>query len=61
MKYLETVELKSYKGFGLSKGWYCDEDGNRKGGIFYLVDDGDDYIGEEYPTLDAAKRYIDSL
>lgn len=57
MKDLETNELKEYKGYGISKAWWVDENG--RGRYFYLVDDGDDYVGEEYPTLKDAKKAID--
>lgn len=59
----DTKELKDYKGFGISKAWRVDSDGERikKYGYFYLVDDGDDYIGEEYDSLAEAKKFIDTL
>ena len=59
----ETRNLKNYKGYEIQKAWWIDPDGQRikKYPIFYLVADGDDYIGEEYPSLDEAKRYIDTL
>lgn len=52
-----------YKGYEIQKSWYVDSDGERikEYPIFYLVADGDDYIGDEYSSLDEAKKYIDSL
>lgn len=59
----ETKEMKSYKGFGIDKAWRVDSDGERikKYDYFYLVDDGEDYIGEEYNSLAEAKAFIDTL
>lgn len=59
----EVKELKSYKGFGIDKAWRVDSDGERikKYGYFYLVNDGDDYIGEEYNSLAEAKAFIDTF
>lgn len=59
----EVKELKSYKGFGIDKAWRVDSDGERikKYGFFYLVNDGDEYIGEEYKSLAEAKAFIDTL
>lgn len=59
----DTKNLKDYKGYEIQKAWWIDSDGERikKYPIFYLVADGDDYIGDEYPTLDAAKKFIDTL
>lgn len=59
----DSKELKSYKGYEISKCWRVDSDGNRivKYPFFYLVADGDDYIGEEYATLSDAKKFIDSI
>lgn len=59
----ETKELKSYKGYGIDKAWRVDSDGERinKYGYFYLVSDGEDYIGEEYQSLTDAKKYIDKI
>jgi hypothetical protein len=56
-----TKELKAYKGYGIDKAWRVDSDGERikKYGYFYLVNDGDDYVGEEYATLADAKKAID--
>lgn len=59
----ETKELKSYKGYEISKAWRVDTDGDmiKKYGYFYLVSDDDDYIGEEYKSLAEAKKFIDSI
>ena len=59
----DTRQLKDYKGYEIHKAWWVDSDGERikKYPIFYLVADDDDYIGEEYASLDEAKKYIDSL
>ena len=56
-------DLKPYKGYTIQKAWYIDDEGNRikKYPVFYLVADEDDYVGEEYKTLEDAKRWIDSL
>ena len=63
MNDFESRELKKYKGYGISKAWRVDSDGERikKYPFFYLVDDGDDYIGEEYKTLAEAKAFIDTF
>ena len=55
--------LKSYKGYEIQKAWWVDSEGDRikKYPVFYLVADEDDYIGEEYATLEDAKKFIDSL
>ena len=59
----DTKQLKDYKGYEIQKAWWVDADGERipKYPVFYLVADEDDYIGEEYPTLEDAKKYIDSI
>ena len=59
----DSKELKSYKGYEISKAWRVDSDGKRikKYPFFYLVADEDDYIGEEYATLSDAKKFIDSI
>ena len=59
----ETRQLKDYKGYEIQKAWWVDSEGDRikKYPIFYLVADGDDYIGEEYASLEDAKKYIDSI
>lgn len=59
----DTKELKGYKGYGISKAWRVDADGERikKYGFFYLVSDSDDYIGEEFNSVDDAKAFIDTL
>ena len=59
----DNKELKSYKGYEINKCWRVDSDGNRiaKYPFFYLVADDDDYIGEEYATLNDAKKFIDSI
>ncbi len=61
MQDYEVKELKSYKGYGISKAWKVNFEGKRKGNAFYLVDDGDDYLGEEFTTLEQAKEFIDTL
>ena len=59
----DSKELKNYKGYGISKAWRVDSDGERikKYPFFYLVDDGDDFIGEEYDSLENARKFIDTL
>lgn len=59
----DSKQLKNYKGYEIQKAWWVDSDGDRikKYPIFYLVADGDDYIGEEYPSLESAKKFIDTL
>lgn len=59
----DTRKLKDYKGYEVYKAWWIDADGDRikKYPIFYLVAEGDDFIGEEYPSLEAAKKFIDTL
>lgn len=57
----ESVDLKDYKGYGISKAWLVDFEGKKKGGYFYLVSEGEEYIGEEYKSLEEAKRFVDSL
>ena len=59
----DTRQLKNYKGYEIQKAWWVDSEGDRikKYPVFYLVADGDDYIGEEYSTLEDAKKYIDSI
>lgn len=59
----ETRQLKDYKGYEIQKAWWVDSEGERikKYPIFYLVADGDDYIGEEYSSLEDAKKFIDSM
>ena len=59
----EVKELQSYKGYGISKAWYVDSDGKRitKYPYFYLVDDGDDYVGNEFSSLSQAKSFIDKI
>ena len=59
----DTRQLKNYKGYEIQKAWWVDSEGDRikKYPIFYLVADGDDYIGEEYSSLEDAKKFIDSM
>ena len=58
----EVKELKAFRGYGISKAWKIDLWGHKvKGSDIYLVDDGEDYIGEEYSTLEEAKRFIKTL
>ena len=59
----EIKELKSYKGFGIDKAWRIDINGKRikKYDYFYLVNDGEDYIGEQYNSLNEAKNFINTL
>ena len=59
----DTHQLKDYKGYEIQKAWWVDEDGNRirKHPIFYLVAEGDEYIGVEYSSLAEAKKFIDSI
>ena len=59
----DTKELKNYKGYEIYKAWRVDSDGERikKYPYFYLVADDEDYIGEEYTSLEEAKKFIDTL
>lgn len=58
----EFQELKPYKGYGISKAYELDFDGERiKDSLVYVVDDGEDYIGEEYKTLKEARQFIDTI
>lgn len=59
----DTRQLKNYKGYEIQKAWWVDSEGDRikKYPIFYLVADGDDYIGVEYSSLEDAKKFIDSI
>ena len=56
-------QLKNYKGYEIQKAWWVDSDGDRikKYPAFYLVADDDDYIGDEFQSLEDAKKYIDTL
>lgn len=56
-------QLKTYKGYEIQKAWWVDSDGDRikKYPVFYLVADDDDYIGDEFQSLEDAKKYIDTL
>lgn len=59
---MDVVELKAYKGYGISKIYETDETGNRKmNPPVYVADDGEDYIGDEYNTLKEVKSFIDTL
>lgn len=52
MKDFEYIELKPYHGYGITKVYETEPDGKRIPGTErYIVDDGEEYIGEEYPTL----------
>lgn len=59
----DTRQLKDYKGYEIQKAWWVDSEGERikKYPIFYLIAEGDDYIGDEYATLEEAKKYIDKI
>lgn len=57
----EEKELKSYKGYEISKLWKLNFFGKRVGKPFYCVAEGGDYIGEEYKTLEEAKEFIDMV
>ena len=54
-------ELKPYKGYEISKMWELNVFDKRIGKPFYCVSENDDYIGEEYSTLEDAKAFIDTL
>nr|WP_297765692.1 hypothetical protein [uncultured Butyrivibrio sp.] len=58
----EYKELADYKGYGITRAHQVDDEGKKlKGTAVYIVSEGDDYIGEEYKNLNAAKKFIDSL
>lgn len=58
----DTKRLKDYKGYEIHKAWKTDTFGNKiDKKIWYLVANEDDYIGEEYQSLEEAKKFIDSL
>ena len=57
----DTRELKPYKGYGIDKVYQLNFFNKRVGLPFYLVSEDEDYIGEEYRTLEDAKKFIDSL
>ncbi len=58
----EYKELADYKGYGITRAHQVDDEGKKlKGTTVYIVSEGDDYIGEEYVYLEAAKHYIDGL
>lgn len=58
----EYKTLSDYKGYGITKAHQVDDEGKRiPGTTVYIVSEGEDYIGEEYKSLSAAKRYIDTL
>ncbi len=61
MAQYEERELKPYKGFGITKMQELNFFGKKIGLPFYNVDDGEDYIGEEFRTLEDAKKFIDTL
>lgn len=58
-----TRELKEYRGYGVEKAWWTDNDGERikRYPFFYLVFEGEEYIGEQYKTLEEAHKFIDSI
>ena len=59
----DVKQLKNYKGYEIQKAWWVDSDGDRikKYPVFYLVADDADYIGDEFQSLEDAKKYIDTL
>lgn len=57
----EAKELRSYKGYGIDKCYWINFFGKKIGLPFYLVSKDDEYIGEEYKTLNEAKAFIDSI
>jgi hypothetical protein len=59
----DNKKLKNYKEYEIDKCWRIDSDGNRikKFPFFYNVSDEEDYVGEEFATLEDAKKFIDSL
>ena len=57
----EFRDMKPYKGYEVQKAWHIDIDGKRHGNAFYLVAEGDDYVGEKYSSLAEAHRFIDSI
>ncbi len=62
MKEFDFKELKTYKGYGITKGWEIDGDGCKiKGTDIYNVFEDEDAIGESFTTLADAKKFIDSL
>lgn len=61
MRNWECKALKDYKGYGIDKCWWVDLEGRKVGEYFYLVSEGEDYIGSEYSSLTEAKKYIDEI
>lgn len=58
----EYEELKPYKGYGISKAYKVDDEGNRVSGTtVYLVDDGEDYIGEEFKSIKEAHKFVEEM
>ena len=56
----DSKELKSYKGYQIDKIWDIDYKG-RKVNIQYQVSDNDDWAIDYFPTLQEAKKYIDTV
>ena len=57
-------ELKSYKGYGIDKIWWVDEeDGkmNKKRGYVYVGSQDDEYVTGEFKSAEELKAYIDSV
>ena len=59
---MEWIELRPYHGYGISKVYEITETGKKiPGTTRYVVDDGEDAIGEEYYSLEQARNYINSI
>ena len=59
-----TKELKGYKGYGIDKIWWVDEeDGkiNKKRGYVYVGSQDDEYVTDEFKSVEELKAYIDSI
>lgn len=59
---MDSVKIRDYKGYEIHKAWELDFEGKRIAKtMVYLVADDEDYIGEEYKSIDEAKHFIDTL
>lgn len=60
---IDSKLLAPYRGYKIEKSWEVDRKGRVvKDTILYSVlDDEDDWIGDEYRTLEDAKAYIKEL
>lgn len=60
---IDSKSLAPYKGYNIEKTWETDRKGRpiKDSVLYQVVDQDDDWVGDEYRTLKEAHAYIDEL